>query len=203
MHACLHAGLLDLTTVVYPDKPSTAAAVVPQRAFVMAASNLLMVRYVPRTNQTPGTNFCPVAAFRFVDMDLSNVTSAFRTALCNVTASRILQSLKLSTPANDTNLGTLEPGDLSCTVEASAGSVVAAAAVQVPDTVSEEGIAGAVASLMSSLNDDISSAPALEAFGDTEPVQVSCSSASTQPEHVWHSPVPDLLSPRRLQQAPT
>ena len=69
MHACLHAGLLDLTTVVYPDKPSTAAAVVPQRAFVMAASNLLMVRYVPRTNQTPGTNFCPVAAFRFVDMD--------------------------------------------------------------------------------------------------------------------------------------
>ena len=66
----MHAGLLDLTTVVYPDKPSTAAAVVPQRAFVMAASNLLMVRYVPRPNQANASmSFCPVAAFRFVDMD--------------------------------------------------------------------------------------------------------------------------------------
>lgn len=63
------AGLLDLTTVVYPDKPSTAAAVVPQRAFVLAASNLLMVRYMPRNNQGGNINFCPVAAFRFVDMD--------------------------------------------------------------------------------------------------------------------------------------
>lgn len=54
--------------MVYPDKPSSAAAVVPHRAFVMAASNLLMVRYIPRSAQS-ALSFCPVAAFRFVDLD--------------------------------------------------------------------------------------------------------------------------------------
>jgi hypothetical protein len=35
----------------------------------MTASNLLVVYYVPRGNQATSMNYCPAAAFRFIDMD--------------------------------------------------------------------------------------------------------------------------------------
>jgi hypothetical protein len=61
------AGLLDLTSIVYPDQPTVAANVVPQRVFVMVGSGIMAVRYVQRSPNAAG--FVPVAVFRLVDLD--------------------------------------------------------------------------------------------------------------------------------------
>lgn len=64
----MHAGQLDLTSAIYPERPSAVAGVVPHRATAMGSGDLLLVRFMQRTQQGV-PSFCPVGVFRFVDLD--------------------------------------------------------------------------------------------------------------------------------------